>query len=300
MLRLETAKTLGNWIFEDILCRWGSLREIITDNSAPFLKALAYLSKQYHINHIQISGYNSCANGMVEHSHFDIQQSLFKSTDGDEKRWSQVTYSVFWAERVTVQKCMGCSPYFAVTGAHPVLPFDISEVTYLQPAPTSILSMIDLIAQRAIALQKQSEDVEKLYSKVYCACIKAAIHFEKSHAKTICNFDFKRGDLVLIRNTKIDKSLNRKMRPCYLGSLIIISRNYRGAYILSELNGTVLHRPVATFRVIPYFACKSIPLPKNFIDIDTARLRELKMTDDIDGDDSDMDEEPSDDALADS
>src|ERR1700677_254303 len=90
------------------------------------------------------------------------------------------------------------------------------------------------------------------------------------------------------------------MRPRYLGSLIIVSRNYRGAYILSELDGTVLHRPVATFRVIPYFACKSIPLPKNFIDIDTARLRELKMTDDIDGDDSDMDEELSDDALADS
>src|ERR1700677_2634693 len=241
MLRLETAKTLGNWIFEDILCRWGSLREIITDNSAPFLKALAYLSKQYHINHIQISGYNSCANGMVEHSHFDIQQSLFKSTDRDEKRWSQVTYSVFWAEQVTVQKCMGCSPYFAVTGAHPVLPFNISEATYLQPAPTSILSTTDLIAQCAIALQKRSEDVKKLYSKVYHARLKAAIRFKKSHTKTIRNFDFKQGDLVLMRNTKIEKSLNQKMRSRYLGPLIIVSRNYEGAYILSELNGTVLH-----------------------------------------------------------
>ena len=90
------------------------------------------------------------------------------------------------------------------------------------------------------------------------------------------------------------------MRPRYLGPLIIVSRNYRGAYILSELNVTVLHQPIATFRVIPYFTRKSIPLPKNFIDIDTARLRELEMTDDIDGDDSDTDEEPSDDALADS
>src|ERR1700677_1107723 len=66
MLRLETAKTLGDWIFKDILCRWGSLREIVTDNGAPFLKALAYLSKRYHINHIRISSYNSCTNGMVE------------------------------------------------------------------------------------------------------------------------------------------------------------------------------------------------------------------------------------------
>ena len=88
-----------------------------------------------------------------------------------------MTYSVFWAERVTVRKRMGCSPYFAVTGAHPVLLFDISEATYLQPAPTSILSMTDLIAQHAIALQKRSEDVEKLYLKVYRARLKAAVRF---------------------------------------------------------------------------------------------------------------------------
>src|ERR1700677_4434913 len=139
MLQSETAKTLGDWISEDILCRWGSLRKIVTDNSAPFLKALAYLSKRYHINHIRISGYNSRANGMVKRSHFDVRQSLFKSADGDEKRWSQVTYSVLWAERVTVRKRMGCSPYFAVTGAHLILLFNISEATYLQPAPTLIL-----------------------------------------------------------------------------------------------------------------------------------------------------------------
>src|SRR5271154_2751846 len=103
-----------------------------------------------------------------------------------------------------------------------------------------------------------------------------------------------------MRNTKIRKSLNRKMCPRYLGPLIIVSCNDGGAYILSELDGTVLHRPVAAFRVIPYFARKSIYLPKNFIDIDTARLQELEMTDDIDGDNSDTDEELSDDALVDS
>jgi hypothetical protein len=45
MLRVETAKTIGDWIYEDILSRWGSLREIITDNGKPFLAALAYLSR---------------------------------------------------------------------------------------------------------------------------------------------------------------------------------------------------------------------------------------------------------------
>jgi hypothetical protein len=98
------------------------------------------------------------------------------------------------------------------------------------------------------------------------------------------NYNFERGDLVLLRNTQIEKALNRKMRPRYLGPLIVIARNYGGAYILCELDGTVFHRPVAAFRLLPYLARKSIPLPLNFTDIDSHRLEAIRRTTDIDDD----------------
>jgi hypothetical protein len=60
-------------------------------------------------------------------------------------------------------------------------------------------------------------------------------------------------------NTQIEKSLNKKMRARYIGPLIVVSHNIGGAYILSELDGTVLHCPIATFRLLPYFPRKSIP-----------------------------------------
>src|SRR6202142_53322 len=260
----------------------GSLQEIVTDNGSAFLKAMDYLSKRYHIDHIHISGYNSCTNGIIEHSHFDVRQSLFKTVDGDEKCWSTGAYSIFWAERITIKRSMGCSPYFVATGVHPLIPMDISEATYLQPPPNSVLSMTDLIARRAIALQKRKEHINTLYSKIYSAWLKAAIRFEKEHGRTIHDYDFKQGSLVLIRNTQIEKSLNRKMCARYTGPLIIVSCNYGGAYIICELDGTVFHRPIAAFRVIPYFARKKLVLPKHFLDIDTARLRELETTDNID------------------
>jgi hypothetical protein len=65
-----------------------------------------------------------------------------------------------------VHKCMGCSPYFAVTGSYPLIPLDISEATYLQPPPTSILSSTNLIACQDIALQKCEEDLNHLHSTV--------------------------------------------------------------------------------------------------------------------------------------
>ena len=66
MLHKESAKSLATFILHNIIYRWGTLLEIITDNGAPFIKALDYLAKHYHLLHIRISGYNSQANGIVE------------------------------------------------------------------------------------------------------------------------------------------------------------------------------------------------------------------------------------------
>src|SRR5712664_2465566 len=167
MLRTESAKTLAHFILHNIIYRWGTLLEIVTDNGSAFVKAMDYLAKKYHIKHIRISGYNSRANGIVERSHFDVRQALFKACDGEEGKWSSTAYSVFWAERVTVRRRMGCSPYFATTGTPPLLPFDIAEASYLLPPPDSILSATDLIARRVVALQKRRSHLADLYNKVY-------------------------------------------------------------------------------------------------------------------------------------
>jgi len=280
MLRNENARAIGEWLLKCFVYRWGMLAEIVSDNGAPFVKAIAYLAKRYHINHIRISGYNSRANGIVERSHFDVRQALYKAADGDQSKWASVAYSVFWADCVTVRRRMGCSPYFAVTGTHPLLPFDIAEASYLLPPPDSVLSTTDLIARRAIALQKRTEDLSRLHSKVLHARLNAAIRFEKEHAATIKDYNFQLGDLVLMRNTAIEKALNRKMRARYLGPLIVISRNKGSAYILAELDGTLFDRPVAAFRVIPYLARAHIDLPPldELLDVSIARLHELQNT----------------------
>ena len=66
-------------------------------------------------------------------------------------------------------KCMGCSPYFAVMGTHPLLPFDIVEVNYLLLPPNLLLSTTDLVMRRAITLQKQQEDLIQLKDCIHSA-----------------------------------------------------------------------------------------------------------------------------------
>ncbi len=73
MLRSETGKTIGQFIFKEILCHWGGLSEIfVTDNGPPIIAAINYLAKKYGIRHIQILAYNSQANSLVEVGHHPI------------------------------------------------------------------------------------------------------------------------------------------------------------------------------------------------------------------------------------
>jgi hypothetical protein len=97
-----------------------------------------------------------------------------------------------------------------------------------------------------------------------------------------------------MRNTQIEKSLNKKMRARYIGPLIVVLRDYGGAYILAELDGTVLHHPIAAFCLLPYFAHISIPLPPDFIDIDDTHLREMEHSLVADGDEEDTYHNPTD------
>ncbi|PFH49267.1 hypothetical protein AMATHDRAFT_147977 [Amanita thiersii Skay4041] len=185
-------------------------------------------------------------------------------------------YSVFWAERVTIRKRFSVSPYFAVTGAHPLLPLDIVEATYLSPPPTAFLSTTELITRRAIKLQKCRDQLQKICEQVYSARVTAAKRFEQEHPTVIKDFDFKKGDLVLIRNTAIEKALNKKMQAQYIGPLVVIARNKGGAYLIAELDGSVMDRPIAAFRVLPYFVRKCIDVPSTVLDISLERICEMQ------------------------
>ena len=65
-IKVEDTKAVAMFLLEDIITRWGMIRNIVTDNAPLWTKAVEYLSTKYGIVGIQISAYNSQANGKIE------------------------------------------------------------------------------------------------------------------------------------------------------------------------------------------------------------------------------------------
>ena len=134
-LKEETGRSIGIWLFEDVVCQWGCMHEIITDNMSIYRAAVAWSEKKYGIEGIKISSYNSKANKRTERPHWDVQQMIWKATGSNPTKWFWFFLHVLWADRITIRKSFGCLLFFITTGVHLILPLDIQEVTWLVELP---------------------------------------------------------------------------------------------------------------------------------------------------------------------
>ena len=70
-----------------------------------------------------------------------------KTANAERKVWVDVLAEVFWADRMTVQKSTGYSAYYMVHGVEPLMPYNISEVTYMTPEVKELVPTSELIAR---------------------------------------------------------------------------------------------------------------------------------------------------------
>lgn len=260
-LRSETGRTLGSFIFEEILCRWGAVEEIVTDNGTAYVAALDWLATKFGIRHIRISAYNSRANGVVERQHRTIRESLVKACADDTAKWPVLAPLVFWADRATTRKSTGYSPFYMAHGIEPILPFDLTLATFLVPDLCRPLTTAELLAIRVRQLQKRQADLDGIHDRLLKSRHASAQQFEKQYQNTIKDHDFGPGRLVLVRNAGADSDLASKTRPRYYGPMVVIRRSRNGAYRLAELDGAVSKLRYAAFRLIPYLSRSPSSIP---------------------------------------
>ena len=149
-----------------------------------------------------------------------------------------------------------------VHGVEPLFPFDLSKAMFLVPVPdTDNITTPILITWRACQLQKHQEDIDTIHERVLLSWFALLRHFEQQFKNRICQQDFSPGDLVLVCNSQIEKELNQKTKPCYLGLMVVLWRTTGGSYLLAELDGAISCLQYTAFRLLLYYPHTHIAIP---------------------------------------
>ena len=75
----NNSKNIARFLLEQIICQYGHIVKIITDNGAEFKGATEVLLRRYGIPQIKIMPYNKHSTGVVEYGHFTIHQVILKN-----------------------------------------------------------------------------------------------------------------------------------------------------------------------------------------------------------------------------
>jgi transposase InsO family protein len=253
-LAKDRAKAIAKFFYHRIILRYGIVLEVVTDNGPSFQKEFRKLLRNYGIKQITISPYNSQANGVVERGHYNIREALVKLCKGDLSKWPLMVPAACYADRITIRRATGFSPFYLLHGVHPFLPCDLADATFMVTDFHPGMTDEELIAARTRQILRMPEDIEKARQTLRKARIHSKEVYDTKYARRLQQAEYEPGTLVLVRNNPIENSVSiaRKTVSRYIGPYRVVRRTIGGSYILEEMNGTILRHTTAAFRLIPY------------------------------------------------
>jgi hypothetical protein len=101
---------------------------------------------------------------------------------------------------------------------------------------------------------KKEEDEALAAERIAKSRWQSAKRWNKEHESVINDEEHAPGSLVLVRNTAVEKELNRKHKPRWLGPMVVIRRTLGGGYICAELSGAISKLRFAAFRLKKFVA----------------------------------------------
>jgi len=251
-LRKANSKALANFFWENIFCRYGAPQKVVTDNGPEVQDAFDKLLKRLGIPQIRITPYNHHANGVVERGHYILRESIIKACKSKINDWPDKVQEAVFADRVTISRVTGFSPYQLLHATDPLLPLDLVEATFLVENLHAGMTTTELLVWRMRQLNKHPADVARAAKILKKARFASKAQFEKRFLKRLTRREYHKGELVLLRNSAIEESLDRKTKDRYLGPYEIFERTSKTSYVLRELDGTRLRTRIGATRLLPY------------------------------------------------
>ena len=121
-LRDNTATSIGKFLYEHILCRFGCPIELISDQGGHFLNAVIDgLTHHYAVVHKKSTSYYPQENGLAESTNKTLQIILRKTMNEHQTDWDTKLSSALWAYQTSFKTSVQATPFHLAYGLEAVI-----------------------------------------------------------------------------------------------------------------------------------------------------------------------------------
>ena len=125
-LKKAIGLAVANFIREHIICRFGILHKIVTDNGTPFVNKYVWkLLNHRHIKHCKSTPYYPQGNGQAEATNWVLLRILSKMVHECEGGWTEYLLETLWEYQSLSKTATGLSPFSLVYGTEAISPVEL-------------------------------------------------------------------------------------------------------------------------------------------------------------------------------
>ena len=219
-----TQQNVKNFVWKNIVCRFGVPRVLVSDNGRQFDNVLfKYFCEHFGIQNHYSSPAHPQANGQAEVANQSLLKIIKTPLEGAKGVWSDELPGVLWAYRTTVRTPTGETPFKLAYGSEAVIPTEVNmanhRVTMYQDKDNEeqLHLNLDLIDEVRTDADERIAKYKNLMARQHDAMVKPR--------------RFNIGDLILKKvSLAIKNPAHGRLGPNWEGPYRIINCKRQGSY----------------------------------------------------------------------
>jgi hypothetical protein len=226
-----TASQAATFIYDDIICRHGCPKTILTDRGTHFRNQIIDdLLSRFEIKHLYSTPYHPKTNGLTERFNRTLVESLAKTSEADTD-WDKNISSALFAYRTAKQSTTKLEPFYLVYGRTAKFPTK-EGIEYVEE------NLLTRLYDLTNILPKERNQTQ---TRIFRQQQKQKEYYDR---KIVTPIVYEIGDKVLVYDAAKHTSHTGKLNPKWKGPFYIHDQLYQGVYKLRTTDGKVIRTPI--------------------------------------------------------
>lgn len=217
-----TSEVIVDFLVEEIFCRFGGVREIISDRGSVFTARLVKETiEEFGAQAVYTTAFHPQSNGLVERFNRTLLSMLRKFIASDQRDWCRFLPMVTFAYNSSVQASTSQVPHLLLYGRDPRVGIDVDLGLNNVNAVTTLSQkqlLLESLTRRALSnLGRAQMRQKRMYDR-----------------KASCQV-FRVGDLVLLHTPRRISGRTYKLCRLFKGPYIVVRRINERNYIVRKV-----------------------------------------------------------------